>query len=98
MSNSFIYVIGPKNTNIVKIGFSRSPIKRLKSLQTGHPNPLTLYYQKEIKADKAKLFEGLIHKTIKHLRINGEWFLLTPEEATMEVDFAFIRYENEHLI
>ena len=95
MQKSFIYVIGPENTTVVKIGFSSTPEKRLKSLQTGYPSPLKLYYQREIESTKVRLMEDIVHKSIKHLKTNGEWFNITPEDAKLEIDFIFIRWEDE---
>jgi hypothetical protein len=87
----FIYAIasGPET---VKIGYSANPERRLGELQVGHEKRLRIVYKEQVPEDKAPLLEKLIHKANRHLRIHGEWFALTHEQATREVQFAIIRY------
>lgn len=94
---TYIYVIGPKE-GFQKIGYSETPEKRLKSLQTGHPELLYIHHTIEVNKLKAKLIEKLIHRNINHKRTKGEWFNLTIDEAKSEIDFALITYsENPQL-
>lgn len=51
-----IYAIGDGNK--VKIGYSKNPQKRLKQLQTGHPNKLKLLHTWE--GDKLAEKKGFI--------------------------------------
>jgi len=91
----FIYVIGPKEPPI-KIGITGDINQRLRSLQTGHSSKLFVHHQEEITDSKtAKLFEGIIHKNLKHLQTHGEWFNLSIEDAINHVKWCIIRYENE---
>ena len=90
---SYIYIIGTTESPY-KIGFSKTPEKRLKSLQTGHPVKLSLLYTKEISEDNVKNIEKQIHKTIAYKRTKGEWFNICLEDAISEINFAVIRYEN----
>lgn len=90
---SNIYIIGGEQKPY-KIGFSKTPEKRLKSLQTGFPAKLKLYYTKEISESKVKFIEKQIHKVIAHKRTKGEWFNIDLNDAISEVNFAVIRYEN----
>lgn len=90
-----IYVIAAHKEGPVKIGFSADPEERLKQLQTGHPEPLTLYYSLSFEKKQAKLMERIIHKTIKLHRTHGEWFDISVDSAIAEVDFALIRYGDE---
>src|SRR5690606_41006506 len=46
-SSDLLYIIGPVS-GPQKIGFSKNPQKRLKSLQTAHPQQLILHYTKEV--------------------------------------------------
>lgn len=57
--------------NAVKIGFTSScPHKRLRSLQTGSPNPLRLIGLKwTTKADEREM-----HRALDAYRVQGEWF------------------------
>jgi hypothetical protein len=54
-----------------------------------------LHYSEETETDKAKVIEKMIHRTLAHKRIRGEWFKVTLEEAIAEVKFAFIRWDGE---
>jgi len=89
---SYIYVICEKDQSPVKIGFSHNPEGRLKQLQTGHPSVLTLHFKEEIDDSLVKVLERIIHKENRHHRLSGEWFKLTPDEATSEIKHAIIRY------
>lgn len=71
----FVYLIHSKENNTVKIGNSSDPKKRLKQLQTGNNNTLTLIGL--IKGDQS--LERSIHKMFGDKRIKGEWFTYTKE-------------------
>lgn len=66
----FVYFIGNSEKNICKIGFSYSPSKRLKELQTGNPFPLFIF--KTVKGDM--LMECIFHKIYRQYHTQGEWF------------------------
>lgn len=90
---SYIYVIGTENQ--IKIGFSKCPEKRLKQLQTGNMNKLTLYYQDEMQDSKIRIIESLIHRDLKDKKSCGEWFNISPQDAISYVQFAKIRYDSD---
>lgn len=89
--DSYIYVIGT-DKKPYKIGFSNNPKRRLKDLQTGHPNQLTIHYIEAIPKDQVKSIEKSIHEVLRPHREKGEWFNLELHEAIAEVKFARIRY------
>ena len=91
---SYIYVIGGTDKPY-KIGISNDPKRRLKDLQTGHPNKLKIHYKEKVPTDQVRLIEQTIHKTINHRRTHGEWFDLELDQAIAEVKFARIRYVKE---
>lgn len=69
-----VYVIG--NQDFVKVGFSTNVQKRLKSIQTGCPYPLSIL----------KVFKGLdmtnekvFHQKLKKHKTVGEWFIRNEE-------------------
>lgn len=99
MGVKYIYVIKESDsTEIVKIGFSGNPERRLKQLQTGHPKPLDLYHKEEVNPGLVKALERVIHRTLAHKRKNGEWFALSPEDAVFEIQHALMKHgENEQL-
>lgn len=89
-----IYIIGPKDGPF-KIGYAADPKARLSNLQVGQAVDLILHYHEETESEIAKVIEKIIHRTIGHKRIRGEWFNVSLEEAIGEVRHAFIRWEDE---
>lgn len=81
-----IYVIGT-NGNRQKIGYSKDPSRRLKTLQTANSEKLFLYWSFEVDDSVAPKVEKYIHNQYAHLRVNGEWFDMTKEDA-----IAFVQY------
>ena len=90
----YIYVIGPKEPPI-KIGITGNCEQRLKSLQTGHSQRLFIHHRELVDRKNAKLYEGIIHKNLKHNQTHGEWFNISIDDAINEIKWCFIRYENE---
>lgn len=88
---TFLYVIGPMN-GPYKIGYSKTPNKRAKQLQTGHQEPLIVHYTSSVDIKQAKIFESLIHKNLVYSKIRGEWFDTTIDIAKSEIEFVKIRY------
>ena len=42
--------------------------------------------------------EKIIHKELRYLKVNGEWFNITPENAKLELIHLKIKYDdNEYL-
>lgn len=93
MNKSWIYIIGSESKPY-KIGFSKTPEKRLKSLQTGFPQELKILHLEEINDDEVRNIEKCIHKENKLRRTHGEWFNLELNEAIAEVQYAIIRYSK----
>lgn len=91
----YIYVIASSPEGPCKIGYSNDPFKRLKKLQTGHPERLSVHHCIPFAPAHAPLVERKIHETVRHLRMSGEWFRLTVEDAIAEVNFALIRYGED---
>jgi hypothetical protein len=90
---SYVYILAASAHGPVKIGFSKHPELRLRQLQTGHAEALTLYHKEPI--SQPRLLEKAIHAANRHRRVNGEWFDLTVEEGVLEVRHAVIRYSDE---
>jgi len=72
-SNRYLYFI--QCGDLVKIGVSNDVENRIKTLQPGSPGKMTLI--KSIK--KSGHLESYCHKKLLHLKVYGEWFLLTDE-------------------
>jgi len=93
----YIYIIESKE-NIVKIGISKDPGRRLKQLQTGSSDKLKLIYKIEVDDKRAKYLEKKIHHINNFDRINGEWFNIPPQIAINEIKYAIIRYGNQSFL
>lgn len=88
----YLYVIG-NDTNRQKIGISKDVDKRLKNLQTGNPDKLTIHYKIECPTIKHTLkLEKKIHSELSYKRLSGEWFNMTVEEAVNYLEFARITW------
>ena len=84
--NFHIYIISKINSDQgpVKIGYSHHPPSRLKELQTGNPDKLTLWGSISFKEKiPAELTEKILHKYLKDNNFNaiGEWFKINVYTA-----------------
>lgn len=91
----FIYVIASDPAGPCKIGYASKPERRLRQLQTGHPERLELFHTQPFERPRAKLIERILHKTLKFRREQGEWFAIDVKTAIAEIDFVLIRYGEE---
>lgn len=73
-STDQIYFIQSLDNKRIKIGISRSPIKRLRALQVGSSERLNLLFY----VDGWREVEKEYHKKFAHLRHCGEWFDFDP--------------------
>jgi Meiotically up-regulated gene 113 len=67
-----------------KIGVAVNPWSRLKELQTGNPEPITLHGAWEIDnipGCGARDVERVLHSMLSEFRTIGEWFLISVIEA-----------------
>lgn len=75
----YVYFIATEDDKFVKIGKALSVIKRLETLQCGCP-----YRLKCIALFSGySLVESYLHRTYKHLKKRGEWFILNDEIISM---------------
>lgn len=70
-----IYAIYDQPGMAVKIGMTTDVPKRLATLQTGHPNALTILGT--MPGDRQE--ESILHNTFTRFRIRGEWFHAHPD-------------------
>ena len=61
-----------------KIGVSKTPKKRLTSLQTSNPHKLEIAHT--FPAEQAAEAETRLHERYDYAHVNGEWFRLTKEQ------------------
>lgn len=71
----FVYFIQRGGTGPIKIGWTRRIEARLRELQTGNAERLTL----RALAACSRSYERLVHKILAPFRISGEWFMCHPE-------------------
>ncbi|MFG3133494.1 GIY-YIG nuclease family protein [Streptomyces tendae] len=74
-----VYVVGSTGSDIVKIGYSKAPAKRLWFLQVGSPVELSLLTVFE----GGQNLETALHHHFRSCQVRGEWFDLgdNPVEA-----------------
>lgn len=75
----YVYLIkaGHKKTDPVKIGYSKDPEDRLKSLQTGNPIKLQLYMKIKCNDEAhARRLERTLHEMLGTQNLRNEWFRL----------------------
>jgi len=66
----FVYFIQGENGGAIKIGYSKDPEVRLKTLQTSYPDILKVLCLIPGNANT----ETKYHKAFEHLKLNGEWY------------------------
>jgi len=90
---SFIYVISSRLEGPVKLGISFDPDARLRQLQTGHSEILKVFHKEPVDEERVKIFEKLLHRDNRHLRLRGEWFNMKVSHAISYVQFTIIQYD-----
>ena len=72
----FLYFIRSCSAaNLIKIGYSANPVKRLAALQTGSSHKLELLGQiPVVSLGRARDLESKAHRVFCYCRVDGEWF------------------------
>ena len=93
-----IYIIHAPELDVVKIGISKEPKKRLLQLQVGSPAKLVIIGTAELPAEEIYAFEADILSILASRRKHGEWFHCSLEEAIallrIKLDQARVKKEN----
>jgi len=71
--NTFIYFVRVVNSNMVKIGKSKNPLKRLSQLQTRTHELIYI----DVMISLNDKYEKIIHKYFEEEHVNNEWFFLS---------------------
>ena len=79
-TSSYIYLIHIHD-NLYKIGQSKNPHSRLKTLQTSSPYKLALTHS--FQADDVNKAEEMLHRLFADNREMGEWFRLTAKQCDL---------------
>lgn len=95
--DDFIYFIQERGCDLIKIGFSNNPRKRLKALQVANPHKLLLLYAFPSTRD----FETKIHNKLRSQRVRGEWYFSHPDVrafiGTLHKTLAQIKAKNPNI-
>lgn len=74
----FIYLITNQKGHY-KIGVSKNPDKRIKSMETGNPDDLVIFYR--YKTKNAHKIERILHRLFESYKVKLEWFELPIYEV-----------------
>jgi hypothetical protein len=94
----FLYIVCDASESVVKIGYSTDPESRCRSLQTGYPLPLRVYYTVEVDQSRVRLLERQIHFELGPYRTRGEWFRISAARARSLLDYCIIRWADDPLL
>jgi DNA-binding XRE family transcriptional regulator len=101
-SGGTIYAIAAEGTTLVKIGSTTTAVdKRLKSLQTGQPFPLSVLAAIPVDGDVLRI-ERQVHAFLAEDRRRGEWFDIALDGESLAalvvraVQFVQQQLEEEH--
>ena len=72
------------NDGKYKIGIAKKPPQRIKQLQTGNSDKLTIIETYE--SENASKIESTLHNRFAHVRNEGEWFDLSITEENSFVE------------
>lgn len=94
----YLYCIG-SSAGYCKFGYSRDPAGRLRELQTGSPDALSLVHSIAIPESEhlrehfhARSLEKQLHREFAHLRVRGEWFNCTAVQGARFLQWFEIHY------
>lgn len=100
MEKTFLYIIS-NGEGAIKVGLSKNPDKRVKQLQTGNENHLSLLFYEEFECPRKKVFkiEKMVHRDLatRCKKRVGEWFYLDTleiEQIKNTIIWHRIRYDN----
>ena len=96
----YVYLIqsGKKKSDPVKVGYSKNPEARIKTLQTGNPKLLRLLMKIKCNNDAhARRLERTLHEMLKGQNVLLEWFKLNRCNV-MKMLNAFANNEGFHQV
>lgn len=88
--NAWVYVIGPRESSVVKIGKATDLLDRLAAIQTGNPEHLVIRWA----VAGGRSLETDLHETFKLLRLVGEWFDFGELDPVEQVHAAVKRLRS----
>lgn len=85
---SVVYVVGPANSSVVKIGTTTNLTNRVNGIQTGHPLLLLARWT----CPGGVELEAFLHRRFDSIRMNGEWFNFEGSDPVDEIAKASERF------
>lgn len=83
---TFVYFISA-GASPIKIGVANDPEQRRRDLQTAHYKPLHILYTIECNTrEQAFELEKAFHRWYEDVRLLNEWFNLTPQKITNDIN------------
>ena len=86
-----IYIISNTSNDEYKIGFSKNPNQRLKTLQTANSDILSIVFERPVKFHSK--IEKLVHDDFRGCRKNGEWFIIEDLDISI-IDSNITKYQT----
>ena len=86
----YVYLIMAPDVGAMKVGKSRSPVDRLRAMQTGSPASLILAGM-SFMHDVTKA-EAYLHRKLRRYHLHGEWFRARPMVVAWLRDLLSIGY------
>lgn len=78
--SGFVYFVRAGESDRYKIGLTSTSVKqRMRGIETNSPLPISLI--KSIKVNDVGLCETWMHRRFCHLRVKGEWFEMSENQA-----------------
>jgi hypothetical protein len=75
----YVYLMGDRERQVYKIGYSVDPMKRMEKINKRVPIDLIMIHA--IPAINAYNSEGVLHRMFKKFKLVGEWFVLPDEQV-----------------
>ena len=79
----YVYLMHDKRNGYHKIGISKTPEYREKTLQSEQPNIEMICFKRYPSRKIAKAFESALHDAYAEQRVRGEWFNLSEIDIEM---------------
>lgn len=76
----YTYIMHNLDNNRYKIGMSKHPKVRERTLQSAEPNVELIYTQKHANRQLAREREKYLHNLFRHYKYRGEWYVLSSRE------------------
>jgi hypothetical protein len=79
LEKAYLYLMFEASTGFYKIGVSKKPHRREKTLQSQKPD-IEMLYNTQFTKKRAFSIEQKLHRLFDNKRVRGEWFSLTDED------------------